>query len=166
MFINCSKYKRNDLTQDQKEFLHVLVPFGRMVQEQIKNKCLFAKINTKSGINASVICADAILKSEWGEHKIAKKYNNLNLLESDDFWYGKEREFENKFYRIYDCWFDYASDLSDHIVFSGKYEQALTAKNLDLQIDALTFVNCQIPDYRSKIDLMIGSLGLTEFDLL
>lgn len=124
-----------------------------------------AKINSKIGVCASLVCADAIVKSDWGVHKIAKKYNNLNLLEADDFWYGKDREHEEKFYRIYECWFDYAADLSDHYVFSGNYLNVLLSKNLDEQIDCLAIINDGITNYYSRIESLLRDLGLFEFDL-
>lgn len=136
-----------------------------MVQEYTKNKCRLANIDSKSGISASLVCADAIIKSEWNTHKISKKYNNLNLLEANDFWYGKDKDHEGRFYRIYECWFDYAADLSDYFVFSGQYSNLLLSKNLDQQIDLLSIINDQPSIYRSKIEELIADLGLWEFDL-
>lgn len=164
MFININRYKRASLKPEQKEFLHVLVPFGRMVQEQVRTKCRLANINTKLGICASLIIADSIIKSEWGQHKLAKKYNNLSLLIADDLWYGKVRDQDGIKYRTYECWFDYAADLSDLYVFSGDYLSLLVSKNLDDQIDSVVELNEQIKDYRSKIEELIEDLGLWEFD--
>lgn len=165
MFINFHKFERVKLSEKQKEFLHVLVPFGRIVQEYTKNKCKLSNINSKYGIFASIVIADVIIKSDWGTHKIAKKYNNLNLLEANDFWYGKTKQVDDKEYKTYDCWFDYAADLSDHFVFSGDYLPVLISKNLDDQIDSIVLLNEQYPTYHSKIELLIESLGLWEFDI-
>ena len=164
-FINFYRYKRNELTSIQKDFLHVLIPFGRIVQEYTKKKCLLAGIRSKDGVKASLVCADAILKSGWGTHKMAKKYNNLNLLEANEFWYGKSKDCDGRLFRAYECWFDYAADLSDHYVFSGNYLSVLLSKNLDEQIDSLAASNLQSVTECGKIEALIRDLGLFEFDL-
>lgn len=164
MFIDFKRYKRNSLTQDQKEFLHVLVPFGRMVQDQTKLKALLAGIKSKNGIASSIICSEAIIKSNWNRHKIAEKYNNLTLLESDEYCGIKGKEFEGKRYRYYDSWLDFSVDLSDYYVFSGLYQEVLLARNLDEQIDLISLINPTNDKYCDMMLSLIESLGLWEFD--
>lgn len=165
MFISFNKFKRNELTVSQKEFLHVLVPFARLVQEYTITKCNLAGINSKQGINAAIIAAEAIIKSDWNTHKIAKKYNNLLLIEADDFWYGKDKELEGKFYRTYDSWLELAIDCSDYFVFSDRYKEVLLSKNLDDQIDNFSKLDLNPTAYCSKIEELLRNLGLWEFNI-
>lgn len=143
----------------------MLVPFSRMVQEYTKTKCQLAGIDTAWGICASTVAADAIIKSNWNTHKISKKYNNLNLLEADQYWYGKSKEFEGTNYRIYECWFDYAADLSDYYVFSGIFCKVLECYTWDNHLNLLKNINCNSTTYYGRMDELIGDLGLWEFDL-
>lgn len=165
MFIDFKRHKRNDLTQDQKEFLHVLVPFSKVVQEQCKTKARLSGIGDTNGIYSSIICAEAIIRSNWNTNKISEKYNNLMMLEVDEFYWSKGKEYNGKRYKFYDSWLDFAIDLSDYYVFSGLYSEALNEKSLDKQVDIISLINAPSSDFCGKIESLIESLGLWEFDL-
>lgn len=123
------------------------------------------KIQSNIGMSSSIAVAECIVKSNWGAHEIARKENNLFLLEKDPFLKSKGVELDGKVYRTYDNWLEFSVDLSDHYVFTKSYDKVLEAKNLDQQLDLLNCVEGYSKDYCGKIETMIEKYGLWEFDL-
>lgn len=137
-----------------------------MIQQQTKDKsCCLLGVKSSLGICASIAIAECILRSEWGEHIVSRKENNLFLLEKDNFTRGKGIEFEGLTYKTYDNWLEFSIDLSDYYINTKKYDEVLMAKNLDQQLDLLPKVEGYCKDYCSKIEVTIEKYGLWEFDL-
>jgi uncharacterized FlgJ-related protein len=122
-------------------------------------------IESPRGILASIAAAECIIKSEWGALEVAKKENNLFLLEKEPNTKGKGFEFNSKIYKIYDNWLEFSTDLSDYYVFSNLYNDVLLARNLDQQLDLLVNVKDYSNEYCVTIEALIEKYGLWEFDL-
>jgi hypothetical protein len=80
-----------------------------------------------------VICADLILRSNWGRHPLAapefssvengkakKRYsNNLSLIVSDKNWKEKTNVSEGIPYKAFKDWMEFLVDYTDAIAFRG-----------------------------------------------
>jgi flagellum-specific peptidoglycan hydrolase FlgJ len=165
MYIDFKRYERKSLIESQKEFLRCLISFSRLVQEQTQQKYKLITGKDSPGIFASIIIAETIIRSDWGVHKIAKKENNLYLLEKDFYFKGKGTEFEGKVYKNYDNWLDFFVDLGDYFIFSKLYNNVLEAKNLDAQLDKLLLISGYNKELCVKIEEIISELGLYEYDI-
>lgn len=166
MNIDFKRYKRSELTQPQRDFLQKLVPFAREVQRQTYEKAIAAGLNCKLGLSTSIVMVECILKSNWGKHEIAKKENNLCLLEKGEFWRNKFAMFNRKAYRSYDSWLDFTLDLSDEITFTelATFKDTLEAYNLNKQLDVYPGLNTKIKGYNVIVEDFIEKYGLWEFD--
>lgn len=164
MILDQARYKRPELEAYQKDFLARLVSFARFIQQQTYEKAILSRISTPAGVLASIVMADIAVTSNWGEHELSKKENNLLLLESGDHWHGKEVEFQNKKFKSYPNWLDFSIDLSDEITFFKRkqYEEVLRTESLESQLIALK--NLRTTDHSGRIEEIIERYGLWEFD--
>ena len=166
MFIDMRRYGRQGLTAEQQDFLGKLVSFARLIQDTTYQKCAAVRVKSEMGICASLVMAHIIDMSNWGSHSIATKENNLSLLPKSEYWKGKSAEFGGVLYRSYNSWLDYSLDFTDELTFfeRQKYMPLLQASNLDHQTEILSSLQHDSSKYRSRIEEIIGRLGLWEFD--
>jgi len=165
------KFKRPSLTQEQMGFIQGFIPFSLVMHSQLLMK-IRGRIQSPHGIFPSVIMADIIARGNWGQLKPADEWNNLGMLRKDSApkvkhktkkWDGLGKE---EAFRVYDTWYDFSIDMTDHYAFSGYYDELLAASNSDEQLKCLAKIYDlqNIPIY-AKIDSTVADYGLTEFDL-
>lgn len=174
MFINLDVSNRKVLTNPQAEFLVKAVPLARWLQNQTLVKADFKGIYSPKGFNASLILADLIHQSNWGEHPLAqKKYrndgetkyaNNLSLLEITPYWKGISLNYGGILYRGYRNWLDFAINYSDLLIFSGQYTDVLRTPDLKLQTKLLSLTKPNSQAYNDDIVKLIHHFNLREFD--
>jgi hypothetical protein len=151
------------MTEEQKDFFIKIVPFAQLLQQYTYLKANVGKYKSPSGLFTSLALADILTVSEFGEHKLAKKYNNLLQVPYSDYWYGKPVEYQGVSYRNYDTWLEFVIDYSDEVTFYQQqaFAEVLAAKNLDEQIEKFLPYST-MPD--GRIEEIIEQYGLQEFD--
>lgn len=163
-----NRYERKSLNKESLEFLRTLIPFGILIQDQTLLKSRVRNRNdTGSGILASTILGDLIVRSNWGQLKpCSKDFNNLALLKRDNDRKVKAKEWQGSYYIVYPGWYEFSADMSDHYVFSGLYDEVLKAKNSDEEVTALkrVYTSNNITTY-GNIEDIIKNYGLIEFDI-
>ncbi len=165
-----SLYGREELTEQEFQFLYKIVPLARLVQSWTKLKADFAGVRSPAGVYASLLAAEMLLQSDYGRHPLAqdsynRKYsNNLALIPAHKYWKGKGHEFEGVKYRAYKDWRDFAVDYSDFLSFSNEYVQVLKAPLLLEQVDKFSLTKPNPIEYNREVISIITLLGLEEFD--
>lgn len=164
------KGNRPNLSPEQMGFLQGFIPFSLVMNAQLLSK-LSGRIRTVKGILPSVILADMIVRSDWGRLKPAEEWNNLGMLRKDSVpkikhktkkWdgLGKEEPF-----RVYESWYDFAIDMTDHYAFSGYYDELFAATNSDEQTKLMKKVyKLQNIVTYATLKEIIADYNLTEFD--
>jgi len=165
------KFKRPELSPEQMHFIQGFIPFSLVMHSQLLLK-IRGRIRSNKGILPSVIMADIIVRSQWGQLKPAAEWNNLGMLRKDSIpkikhktkkWdgLGKEEPF-----RIYDTWYDFAIDMTDHYAFSGFYDEIFLVGNSDEQTRHLMQVHrLQNTITYGTLEEIITDFGLTDFDI-
>lgn len=165
------KFNRPSLSEEQMFFLQGIIPFGLILQGQVHIKTKGRLVS--NSILPSVLIADLAARSDWGRLKPASEWNNLGLLRKDTVpkIKHKTKRFnlsgkEEEAFRVYDTWYDFTVDMSDHIAFSGYYDKLLLAKNSDDQLQELELIYKlqNIPIY-DNIYRIVADYGLTELDV-
>ncbi len=165
------RYRRPELTSEQMGFIQGFIPFSLVMQSQLMMK-IKGRIKSYHGILPSVIMADIIVRSNWGRLKPAEEWNNLGMLRKDSApkikhqtkkWSGTGKE---EPFRVYDTWYDFSIDMTDHYAFSGFYDEMFAAGNSDEQLKLLEQIhNLQSTITYGKIKEIVSDFGLTDFDI-
>lgn len=126
----------------------------------------FIGIKSENGIYASLIMAEIIIQSNWGRHPISKhqfkapkedgsigsKYsNNLALLQPCSGQKVKVNTYGGIEYVAFKDWKTFATGYSDHLTFSGKYDDILKESNLLNQINLFSLTKEPTGAYNSSI---------------
>ncbi len=152
-------------------FIQGFIPFSLVMQSQLMTK-IKGRIKSIHGILPSVIMADIIVRSDWGRLKPAEEWNNLGMLRKDSVpkikhktkkWSGTGKE---EAFRVYDTWYDFSIDMTDHYAFSGFYDELFAAGNSDEQLKLLEQIHClQSTTLYGNIYTIQADYGLTDFDI-
>lgn len=172
-FLNFNKYNRSKLSEDQRVFLGLVLPWAGVIQDYCLHKSMYRHIYSPVGIRASVIAGDIILRSNWGTHPVSQKKldkklaNNLSLLESNELWEADHDvvSFEGKNYRSYEDWGQYSQDASDFYVGSGKFDRTLITEHSDDQRILFCLALERVAGYQSELLELILEYGLHDFDV-
>ena len=164
------RFKRPDLSVEQMGFLQGFAPFSLVLNSLILTK-VQGRIRTQRAILPSVLMADIIVRSNWGQLKPAEDWNNLGMLKKDSIpklkhktkkWDGLGKE---EPYRVYESWYEFCIDMSDHYAFSGFYDEMFSIVNSDEQLKCLAEIHgLQSILVYDKIEVLVADYGLTEFD--
>lgn len=167
MYINFRKYKRPELSQSQQAFLQIIIPYGITVRKWVLAKALDRGVPTRVGIRPSVLVADIIAGSEWGQHPVAGwPANNLTLLQVSEPWVKSKRpvfEFDGVSYRQYSNILECFLDLSDYYGWTGVIDNVLTYPDARRQIQEFMTIRSAI--HAERMLNLIHDYGLDEFDL-
>lgn len=162
--------KVKGLTFQQQDFFDKVIPLGVVIQNWTWSKCLFRnKVSTSNGIFASILIADMLLSSEWGEHRLAQvdfrgnNSNNLVLLEGEN-WEGKVNLYRGVKYRSYKNWKEFGIDWSDFIVWSDIYNEALICTDVESQAKQYSRSKPDPVVYNDKLIALIEQCRLWEID--
>lgn len=159
------------LSQDTKvtheQFIERLVPHAKELQEGY-------------GVLPSIILAQAILESNWGESRLASEYNNLFGIKA--FGHKKSVKLETQEYvneqwitikgdfRVYDSW-EESMDAHTKLFVYGvdwnpdKYLGVLTASNYKEAANALQEAGYATdPTYAEKLISIIETYQLAQYD--
>jgi len=170
MRYDLENFNRNSLTLEQQIFLCKIIPLAQLIQDWIINKAQFAKKPSKFGLFPSLVISEIIIQSQWGEHVLSKEEynnrysNNLCLLESDKFWIGKKHKYQDKVFRAYKDWGNFATDFTDYVVFSGLFDDILKSNNLEDQLIWWGRTKQDSSSYSGNMELLISFFNLKEFD--
>jgi flagellum-specific peptidoglycan hydrolase FlgJ len=140
------------------------------MQEWTYLKSEFVGVESPRGIMASIIMAEIIFNSRWGEHPIAQpevgnKYsNNLVLLEVDSNLPGRFNLHQGKEYRAYKDWEAFCVDYTDYLVFSGLFNIPLLCRREQDQIKALSYTKPNYKLWGQVISNIIKQLNLSDFN--
>lgn len=86
----------------------------------------------ETGVLPSIIIAQAILESNWGESELSTKGYNLFGIKADPSWHGKKIKFKTKenyddvitaYFRKYDSWDDSIEDHGKFLTENKRYRQ-------------------------------------------
>lgn len=152
----------------KEEFIEILAPYA-------------VELNQEYGVLPSIILAQAILESDWGQSELSAKYNNLFGMKAYDtndkidlatkeFEDGNWIEIEADF-KVYPDW---QSSLRDHTMLfvdgvnwnPDLYSGVLAAKNYKTAAKALQKAGYATdPDYDEKIIGVIESHKLYQYDI-
>lgn len=158
---------RTTLSEDQKDFLQRIIPWGRFVQFQTKVKGeMFQYVKCPTGLLASVFIADCIIQSNWQTHPISSlaKGNNLGMLEITPGWIGKKIKYQNKRYKCFDSFEAYSIHISDMVGFSPKFLPLLQSMKLETQAQEICKIREPLISYNERILNIIDLYKLSEFD--
>ena len=168
MIVDTLKSNRSALSEDQKDFLKRIVPWGKFIQFQTKIKGeIFQRLYCPTGLLSSVFIADCIIQSNWQTHPVSDmaKGNNLGLLEINPGWVGKKIKFQNKRYKSFDSFESYSIHLSDLIGFSPKFTTLLSSMNPKVQAQEIGKLREPLISYNDRILSIIDLYELSEFDI-
>ncbi|KAF1297699.1 N-acetylmuramoyl-L-alanine amidase [Enterococcus sp. JM4C] len=155
------------VTMSHEEFINRLVPHAQELQEGY-------------GVLPSIIIAQAILESNWGQSSLASQYNNLFGMKS----FGNEkkvnletREYVNEEwiviqgdFKVYDSW---EASMDDHTMLfvngvtwnPQQYEKVLLAENYKQAAKALQEGGYATdPNYAHKVTEVIETYKLDQYD--
>lgn len=171
MYIDMTCDNRGSLTQNQKEFLERVIPWAKFIQDQTQAKAhVFKNIPSPFGIYASVVLADIIVKSNWGEHPLSqptykrKAANNLCLLEATPEWSNEQIKYEGTEFKLFENFESFSIHYSDLIIFSGNFKPLLDTASLEKQTQLMGLYNHSLESYNERLNIIISSFGLREFD--
>ncbi|MGM0124392.1 hypothetical protein IGI37_001769 [Enterococcus sp. AZ194] len=156
-----------NVTMSHEEFIDKLVPHAQVLQEGY-------------GVLPSIILAQAILESNWGQSSLASQYNNLFGMKS----FGNEKkvnletkEFVNEEwiviqgdFKVYDSW---EQSMDDHTMLfvngvtwnPQQYEKVLLAKDYKQAAIALQEGGYATdPTYAHKVTEVIETYNLDQYD--
>ena len=171
MFVDLEKFNRSELTTEQKNFLERVIPWGKYIQEQTRRKALALRsLPCRHGMFASIAISDILVQSNWGAHPLAlQKYknklsNNLAMIEVGNSSTKQKVKYEGKEFKLFDDWEHFAVGYSDHIVFSGKYDDMLCSTNLYQQQLIYGVRKNNLEAYNERIFILTSLYRLEEFD--
>lgn len=131
----------------------------------------------KTKVLPSLIIAQAILESGWGESALAVKANNLFGIKAGSSWTGKtynvntQEYYDGKtavivsaYFRVYDNWLDSISDHSN-LLQNPRYKSVLSATNYKEACEEVYKAGYATdPYYTSKLISLVQNYGLDEYD--
>lgn len=138
---------------------------------------LFALETATGGLFPSLIMAQAILESEWGESTLAADYNNFFGIKADSSWTGKSVNLQtrevidnndiyiNDNFRVYDSPKQSFQDRADFLRLNARYSDVFKAVDVYSQAQLLQSAGYATdPNYANVLINVIGSYNLTELD--
>lgn len=159
------------LTPEQYSLLSRLVHWAQFTRQQSVLKSLYLRHAQVNGPYPSIIIADCLLQTEWGEHPVCKHMfrnkdaNNMNLLTVDDVWEGEKTRYKGKVYKMFANWNHYYTHLSDLISLTSQFEKVNTSTSLDAQLNAWNTLRSKNLSYNEDILQIIKQYELRRFDL-
>jgi len=126
------------LPPQQKIYLIKSIDYSWYLWNQTVAKFHFFKGHCEP-ISSTLILAELLLKSEFGEHPLAQEVyppkttkgaNNLMLLENDTSWTGKLLKYEGKEYKSFANWEEFGVHFTDLLVFRKNEIHPYLYKNL------------------------------------
>lgn len=168
MRVDLNKFNRCNLSEDQKNALIILAPLSLLISDWIIAKCRFLQKPGK--IYRSIILADLLIESEFMTHPISKEFigtkcsNNITRIKADNEWRGRVLEYEKEGFRSYRDSSHFASDYTDIICFTDKYDEVLTETRHRQQLSKFSTFKPNPKLYNSKSETIIEFYGLGEFD--
>lgn len=155
-----------NLTPKQQEFLSALTSLSWHVEDLTRRKAIEYKGMTEAvGFSSILFICEVIIASEWGNHPLAqetykgKSSNNLLLIRPVALWDGPRARFEGEDYCMYLSWDEFAVEFSDHIVFSGIYNDLLKEKDFRKQIEMFCLTSDTSSD---SIEEVLNLLGIKQ----
>lgn len=160
----------------QIDFLEKIIPRALLIQEYCYYKAEFNNILSPAGVYPSVLVAEMLIRSDWGRHRVAheeivfetakgvsKRYsNNLVLLEVGKHWKGKSNIIDGINYRAYRDWQVFAADYSDHLVFSGEFDNLLKEPNPTRQFEIFSLTKDRPEEYHKS---MVETISIAQWYL-
>jgi flagellum-specific peptidoglycan hydrolase FlgJ len=153
------------MTEEQKGFIEKI---GKIAAETMK----------RSGINASLVIAQAILESGWGKSGLTKNANALFGIKASAGWKGRVYSAETKecydgvnftkitaLFRAYDNWEESINDHTALLIGASRYRAVIGEK--DYRIACLAVHDAGYatdPAYASKLINLIERHGLEKYD--
>jgi hypothetical protein len=167
------KFTRHELTVEQRIFLQSVLSQCVNASNWIALKAGSRGVLAAVGIRPSVLCADIILRSNWGTHPVSKlkcnrhSANNLSLVEATGRWLEGKKclVFEDKPYRSYSSWEAYFDDISDLYGMSGMLDTVLNYYDTRRQIYSFSQIMRE-EGYGDQMIKLVIKYGLDEFDLV
>jgi hypothetical protein len=154
------------LTHRQNEFLTSLLPLALHVEDLTRRKAIEYKGMTGAvGFNSILFICEVLIASDWGTHPLAqetykgKPSNNLLLIRPVALWDGPRSRYEGEDYCMYLSWDEFAVEFSDHIVFSGIYNDLLKEKDFRKQIEMFCLTSDTSSD---SIEEVLNLLGIKQ----
>lgn len=159
-------------TDEEKVFFVRIVPLAQRIQSQSSLKFEESTGITTGGIFASLVIADILVSSEFGNHPLAKdKYapripgNNFNLSESSTWW-ERDRScvlIDGLKYKCYRSWEEFVNNQSDEYAYTDMFDSLLQTTDLETQI-YLMHVHRRAEDWADKVKSTIRDYKLSRFD--
>lgn len=143
------------------DYLEKLIPLSRLISDWTRMKAEFIYLDSPGGIDSTIILAEILIRSEWGDHPVSREFvqgektkysNNLSLLECGEHWRGKSNLYEGISYRAYKDWKVFAVDYSDHLTFSRGYDEVLQETDFLDQIRLFSLTK-EDPEYYNRLML-------------
>jgi hypothetical protein len=103
-------------------------------------------------------------------HPVSKEFigtkcsNNITKIKADNDWRGRVIEYEKEGYRSYRDSSHFASDYTDIICFTNKYDDTLAETDYKCQLTRFSTFKPNPKLYNSKSETIIEFYGLGEFD--
>jgi len=170
------------LTDEQRFFFVRIIPLAQRIQQQIIAKCedhgTYDGSNRYIGIYASIIAADILVNSNFGEHPLSKEKfssrangNNLNLSLSNHWWEHDHDSIllDGQKYKCYADLHEFGNNQSDEYVYSEEfYDILLTADHAE-QVRLLGrrrfHIFSDFPAWENRINHEILRFRLREYDI-
>ena len=168
MKVNLSKFNRTCLSREQKEALILLAPLSMTISSWIKSKCRF--LGKPGDLFTSIILGDILVESEFLSCPLSKptldgkNSNNLVKISDTREWTGKTIEYEGKRYKAYRDWLHFASDYSDILTFSSKYDRVLAERDRSRQLTLFSQFKVEPEVFEAKVEAYTDFYGLAEWD--
>lgn len=160
-----SKGNRAGLNKSQKDFLLKSIPIAKVTSEYATSKNMFLRKRVTFNIFPSIILAEFIYKSDWGNHRLAQEpHNNLLLLPVSIDWAGKVTEHDGQVYKQFRELMDCAVAYSDDLVFSGKYEEIFLVGEPTSQMKLLCLNSPDFAIHVVKLETLRDFYSLGDFD--
>lgn len=158
--INLNRANRKDLIAEDKDFLVKAVALAKTISEWTSTKADFLN-RPRNYVSPMLILADILVESEWGKHPLAqshynKRYsNNLTLLKVDDLWQGKSQKYEGKEYKAYSDWLHFATDYSDLLTFSARYQPIIKTFDYTEQLKRLANIKSKPKEFQARVNALV-----------
>lgn len=151
------------LTKKQQDFLDRVIPLGWHTESLTRRKAVEYKGMTEAvGFSSILFVCEVVLATNWGAHPLAqetykgKPSNNLLLIRPVALWDGPRAKHEGEDYCMYFSWEEFAIEFSDHIVFSGLYNDLLKEKDFRKQIDLFCLTSGTSSDSIEEVLQLLG----------
>lgn len=168
MKVDLNKFNRSCLSNEQKEALVLLSNLSILISDWITAKCKF--LGKPGKLSTSIILGDLIIESEFLTHPLShpmlgnRNSNNITKIEVDSTWSGKVLEYEGNSYKAYRDWTHFASDYSDRLCFTDKYDDMLVQEDIGKQLELFSSFKKNPKCYNGKVEALIDFYYLGELD--